>query len=225
MQWIRDPALPPGNSWDSCFQQQEFLELFSYSCSIQYSMSAANSSHSCPAHSGMITRPLATPYSLQSPAPVHRPAPGTSPRSSLVTVCHLPCTTANPIRSSFPTQVSSNWKYWEFWLTCCVIEKILWQGIKLLLWNTTHDGGECQIFLLLSLRGYTPSGYSKAWKNMGKSCPSQVVWTSREKPLSLDVNSSCREEHTPLLHFSLIKIKLELCNGAQDVFSISLSPN
>lgn len=41
--------------------------------------------------------------------------------------------------------------------------------------------------------------------------------------LSLDIKSSYREEHTALLHSSLFKIKLQLCNGAQ-MSSPFLSP-
>ena len=39
---------------------------------------------------------------------LQKSAPGTAPRSQRVTACRLACTTANPISSSFFTQMSGN---------------------------------------------------------------------------------------------------------------------
>lgn len=128
------------------------------------------------------------PSSLHSPAPVQKPAPGTAPRSSLVPVCHLPCTTANPISSSFLTQVSSNWKYWEFWLACCVIEKYYGKALNSCCEIQHMPKENVRYSCSFPYEVIHDQGTAKLGENMGKSCPSQVakqVWTFMEKPLCL----------------------------------------
>lgn len=134
---IRDLTLFPGSSQD-LYHHQHFwacshpfqVRAHSHSCSMQYPIPAKISSDNCPAHPGTVARPQSPSTDCTNLLLLRKSAPGTTLRSPRVTACHLPCTTVNPISSSFFTHLSSNWKHWEFWLACWVIEKYYGEALK-----------------------------------------------------------------------------------------------